>query len=204
MDTLPQFATQPNPYEIAQYLSGFFNSTFYIITNLIVGWGTLPAIKQVLPVFIGHNIFDTIAGRYWKTEKIMFIHHLLAIALSCYIYQLETFSNDMYITVYWFSTAEISSVFNCTRWFFKKTEWQPPLDLLFAITFLIFRPLSAYKTFYLTYTSPDYMFLLPCWTIYTILNLYWCACIFLYSKRIKASCARLCARLCQRLQKKHK
>ena len=183
--------TDPNPNQIAQYLSGFLNSTFFVITNLLMGWSTLPAVKQVLPVFINHNILDTLLGKYWKTDKLMFIHHLIAIALSLYVYQLTEFTQNTYEIGYWFSTAEISSIFNCTRWFFRYTSWQTPLDLLFAFTFLIFRPLSVYKTFSLMYDSPDYMFLMPIWTIYAALNIYWCIAIFMYSKRIKNSVKQL-------------
>lgn len=178
---------QSDPYVLSRYISGLINACFFVFTNVIVGWGTLDAMKQTIPVVIAHNIFDTITGEYWKTDRLMFVHHILAISLCCYGYTIETLTPELYSNVYWFSTAEISSIFNCLRWFFKNTSWQTPLDLTFATSFIIIRPLSVVMTFDGAYNSEDFTILFTCWSVYALLNLYWCCCIFMYSKRIKNS-----------------
>ena len=171
--------------ELTQYLSGFINATFFLLTNAIIGWGTYPAIRITLPVLIAHNTFDTILGKYWKTDKTLFFHHLLAIFLCGYMYQIDGYKTNTYEIIWWLSLSEINSLLNSIRWFYKGTQIQHHLDLLFAVSFLIIRPLSTYKTFTPMYNSPDYLYLMTCWSIYATLNTYWCICIFFYSRRIK-------------------
>ena len=176
--------------ETSQYLSSFINSSFFLITNLIVGWGTYPAVIQTVPVLIGHNILDTLLGQYWKNNKAYLFHHILALGLCAYLYSIETLSPGVSDMVWWFSFAEINPFINSLRHFFKETPLSSSLDIIFALSFLIVRPLSSYKSFDSAYNSPpdDFKYLFPAWCVYTTLNLYWCMCLFMYSKRIKQSC----------------
>ena len=110
--------------ELTQYLSGFINATFFLLTNAIIGWGTYPAIRITLPVLIAHNTFDTILGKYWKTDKTLFYHHLLAIFLCTYMYQIDGYKTNTYEIIWWLSLSEINSFLNCIRWFYKGTQIQ--------------------------------------------------------------------------------
>lgn len=185
VESIIHYQTDPNV--LAQYISGLISSTFFVFTNLIVGWGTLEAMKQAIPLFAIHNVVDTVLGEYWKKDRLMLGHHILAVTLCCYGYRIQELTGGMSDAVYWFSTAEISSILNCLRWFFKNTSWQIPLDLMFAGSFLVVRPLSVYMTFESTYNSDDFAVLFTCWSVYAVLNVYWCCCLLMYSKRIKRS-----------------
>tara|TARA_B100001964_G_C14235052_1_gene602001 strand:- start:2012 stop:2578 length:567 start_codon:yes stop_codon:yes gene_type:complete len=173
--------------KIAQYLLGFLNSSHYVLINLSMGWGSFSTLRYTIPVFIGYNIIDTLLGQYWKKNKIMLLHHFLSLSACKYALTFDSFSPNQYLLLYWLSTAEISSIFNCSRYFFRDTKWETPLDIAFATSFLILRPLSVYKTFTPIYNLPYFRYALPFWLIYTGLNGYWIYAIFKKSKRIKKS-----------------
>ena len=176
--------------EKIRYLSGFFNSSFYVLTNLFCGWGKLQSIRYTIPVILGHNILDTLLGQYWKTDKWMLLHHLISVLLTLYVLSIKSFTNDQYNFAYWISFAEVSSIFNCLRWFFKDTKYQGPLDLTFGISFLTIRPLTVIKTFDSCCNISKYLLIF--WGLYTGLNIYWCYCMLVYSKRIKnAICEKI-------------
>ena len=169
--------------EVITHLSGLTNALHFTLINLYYGWGQLETIKKTIPITLCHNILDISLGQYWKTDKPLLIHHLIAILISLYVLTIKNFTIDLYNFSYWLSFAEITSIFNCLRWFFKRTKYQESLDLTFGISFLTIRPLTVIKT-YTPAVNISYN-LLIFWRIYTLLNIYWIYCIFKYSKKIK-------------------
>jgi len=173
--------------KIAQHLLGFLNSSHYVLINLSMGWGSFITLRYTIPMFISYNIIDTFLGQYWKKDKIMLLHHFLSLSACKYASTFDSFTPNQYLLSYWLSIAEISSIFNCFRYFFRDTKWEAPLDITFVTSFLIFRSLSVYKTFTPIYNLPNFRYVFLFWLIYTSLNCYWTYAIFKYSKRLKKS-----------------
>lgn len=172
--------------ETAQNLLGLLSSSFFFYGSLVLGWGSYEAVQAIMPMFLFHNIADTILGEYWNDNKILLLHHTTSSVISICIMKMTSFSTTDYYLGYWLSMLEISSIFNCARYFYKGTSWQKYFDISFGLSFIIFRPLAIYKTYGPAYEADNYIYY-PLWLTNTFMNTYWAYCIIQYSKRIKSS-----------------
>jgi hypothetical protein len=174
--------------ETTQYLLSLVSGSFFVICNLMVGWGTFEAQRLAIPVLTLYNVMDIMLGRYWDNDKLMCVHHSAVVAFGSFIYLLnaESFTDELYQISYWASLGEISTIFNCLRWFFYGTEWEAISKIAFGTVFLIVRPISnigllgVIDDFYES-EGPSlgyYLFLMSC-LIYTSLNLHWARLIVL-------------------------
>jgi len=154
----------------------------------MLGWGTFEAQRLAVPVLTFYNVIDMILGKYWQNDKLMCVHHSAVVGVGSFIYLLnnESFTYEHYLISYWASLGEISTIFNCLRWFFYNTEWETISKITFGTIFLIIRPisniglLSIVDDFY-EINGPSlsfYIFLISC-IIYTSLNLHWAHLIIL-------------------------
>ena len=176
--------------ETSQNLLGFLNASLFVYVNAVLGWGSFEAIRTIMPFFLFHNLADIALGEYWHTEKTYLVHHGASSLLAVYILRMTDFTDYEHTMVYWIATMEISSIFNCARFFFKGTLWQPYLDVLFGSSFIILRPIAVYKCFNPAYLSKSPLYL-TLWAIIFVLNSYWIFCIFKYSKRVKKSISEI-------------
>ena len=182
-------------YQITQNLVSTVSASFFVIINLMLGWGSYDAQKLGIPVLIGYNIFDIFMGRYWKNDKLLLLHHLAVVAFGSYIWQLDHFDDLLYRISFWISLGELSSILNSIRWFFYGTEWEKHSKMAFACAFLFIRPISNVGLINVLYDfrnqliswenlnvcqsgiNDNYLFgykmLFLSTTIYTGLNLYW-------------------------------
>lgn len=167
--------------QISQYLLSLISGSFFVLNNLIFGWGTYEAQKIAVPPFVLYNLLDIFLAKYWRTDPLLMIHHTFVIILGSYIYFLNGFTDDIYRISYFMSIGEISSIFNSLRWFYYGTEWEVSSKISFALAFLFFRPIS---TFGLLKALPDIedpssaMIIKPSAYAYTALNMYWGYLIF--------------------------
>lgn len=170
--------------EISQYLSGFFSSTYLVVANILIGWGEVSTLKYVLPVFISHCVVDTLLGQYWKFNIPFLIHHFVFAFVSCYMLYRDKFNKEELDLIYWSGILEVSSIFNGLRYFLKGTMWQQKFDILFGLSFIFFRTLFIYKSFFPVYKI-QYLSYSVVWLLNLGLNSYWVYGMYRYSKRVK-------------------
>ena len=162
--------------QITQYILSLIAGSFFVITNALLGWGTYDAQIIAIPPFVIYNIMDIFLAKYWKTDKLLLIHHIFVILLGSYIYFLDGFSHDIYMISYYISLGEISTIFNCLRWFYYGTTWEYRSKIAFASAFLICRPISnigLLKSLREIKNPTSSKIIGVATTIYTFLNIYW-------------------------------
>jgi hypothetical protein len=178
-------------WQITQNLVSTISASFFVIINLMQGWGTFEAQRLGVPVLIVYNTFDIFIGQYWKYDRLLLLHHLAVIAFGSYIWYLDGFDDLLYRISFWFSIGELSSILNSVRWFFYNTEWEKQSKMAFAIAFLFVRPISNIgllnvvsdfrNQLIIWENQPDiydgyyfgYKMLLLSSAIYTGLNMFW-------------------------------
>ena len=162
--------------QITQYILSLIAGSFFVITNALLGWGTYDAQIIAIPPFVVYNIMDIFLAEYWRTDRLLLIHHIFVILLGSYIYFLDDFTNDIYIISYYMSLGEISTIFNCLRWFYYGTAWEYQSKMAFALAFLICRPISnigLLKSLPEIEDPTSSKIFRAAATIYTFLNMYW-------------------------------
>jgi hypothetical protein len=165
--------------EIAQYLLSLVTGSFFIITNIIHGWGSFEAQKIAVPIFILYNVVDIMMGKYWQNNILYLIHHISIIILGIYFYNLkEEFTDEQYAISYYISLGEVSTIFNNIRYFYSGTFWHYQTNLLFAISFIIFRSISNIGLINYSWQYGDGIdfgskLIQTITVVYTLLNLYW-------------------------------
>jgi hypothetical protein len=161
--------------KLFEYTISFYNTCVFLYTNLRNGWGTYDSVNKILPIFIIYNVLDTYIGNHFHEDMSMFLHHIFAILLCTYVYTFNEFSNTQYTFSYWLCMAEITTFFNCVRYFFKDTSYKSLLDKTFGASFLIIRPLTVIKMYEPSMETGG--FIMYFWSIYGMLNTYWCVLI---------------------------
>ena len=172
--------------ETLQYVLSIIEISFFILSNLMLGWGSAESLKIILPIFCLYNIWDTIAGQYWNTDKVLLLHHTFCLMSGFYALYIgiENINDNSLSFFYWVSLAELSSFFGTFRWFFRKTNWAMTMNLLFGLSFLIIRPISTYYSFQYGYNDN---ILFTVWLLYAFVNIYWIILIFTVSKKVFGS-----------------
>ena len=172
--------------ETLQYVCSLIEISFFILSNVMLGWGSVESLQIVLPIFCLYNVWDIIAGQYWKTDKVLLIHHAFCLLSGFYALYLgpNTITQNSLDFFYWVSLAELSSFWGTLRWFFRKTDWAMTTNLLFGLSFLIIRPISTYYSFEYGYNDN---ILFTVWLLYAFVNLYWTILIFTVSKKVFGS-----------------
>jgi len=168
--------------QITQYVFSLISSTFFVLSNILLGWGTLEAQQIAAPVLCAYNALDIFLGQHWKTDILMLVHHSVALVTASFIYLLNenTFTPEIYQISYYVSLGEISTIFNGLRWFYYGTRWELGTKLLFAVAFLIIRPISniglfmVIRDFYQaeSFSFSFYLLTFSC-LVYTCLNIIW-------------------------------
>lgn len=184
-------------HKIHTYIASIVSSSFFVLTNLILGWGKEISLRVgFVPVFL-HNITDIFISRLWNNDVPMLIHHCMVISGICFFFSIQPASRSVLEFGKWIAIAEVSSFFNGVRFFYKHTSYQLYADAFFGIVFLITRSISSLGIIrFLYYTKLDYVYILYFFSVlYIWLNCLWSYQIIVRSRKIAPSISKVWSQL---------
>jgi hypothetical protein len=185
-------------HKVFTYLFSIISSSFFVLSNLILGWGEELSLRVgFVPVFV-HNVLDIFISRLWITDIPMLAHHLMVILGVYFFYHIHPCPQSVLDYGKWIALAEISSFFNGVRFFYKRSPYQFYADASFGLIFLCVRTISSIGIIHYFYTYPhiEYKYVLAIFSVlYIFLNSLWFYQIIIQSRRISPAISRLCSRL---------
>jgi len=162
--------------------TSLITTSFVMLSNILIGWGTLSVVNACMPVMLFHNGLDLVL-HYKKNDILMNTHHIMVCIGILYYY---IFTNMMRAEILdyakWILLAEFSSFFNSMRYHLVGTPYYYVSKLIFGFVFLLVRTVSSVGVIYWLQNNkndPDIIVLLLITILYLLLNSIWGSMIIL-------------------------
>ena len=174
-----------------QTLLSLVSSGYILYTNLIqYEWCNEYAVTNTLDILLIYMVLDTILGikYYICNDKSILVHHIIfsLLCLTCkYMISKHGFIYELYSIGRWLLLNEISTFFNNIRILSSKSTISNITLYLFAISFIVFRPISVIGSYYELINNKLFIVMAPLVALVSMINTFWCIAIFRKMKKIE-------------------